>query len=120
MSLASLFLEAVGDNDFTFIIDAKIIFTEKSCLAGGISHSDSSLLGRLHITLEVASDSISHCDKVEFDIIKDIAVFSGEFQKLLGETVIVLLLLHSIVECRVAKVFFSVGYQERFQFYNIA
>lgn len=78
-------------------------------LSCGIANDNSSFLHTLYIALVVATNAVSNCDKREVGLIKGVASLGSKLDHALGELVVVLLLLHGVVESRVAKVFFSVG-----------
>ena len=94
----------------------KFFLRQESRLASGIANNDPSLLGRLHVGLEVTSDAVSDRNKVELLFIKDVSVFGSKFQQALSELVVVLLLLEGVVERRVAEVFLSIGHEKGFEF----
>jgi hypothetical protein len=97
----------------------QVFFRQESGLASRVSNNEASLLGRLDITLEVASNTISNRDKAKLGLIKDVAVFGCQFEQAFRELVIVLLLLDGVVESRVSKVFLSVGNEKGFKFYRV-
>ncbi len=78
-------------------------------LSCGIANDHAPFLHALYIALVVATNAVSNCDKREVSLIKGIASLSSKLDHALGELVVILLLLHCIVESRVAKIFFSVG-----------
>lgn len=110
----------IGSDDQTLLFGTlfKVFFGEQSSLAGGITDDDAAFLGGLNVRLEVATDSVSYSYKGELGLVKDIAMFCRQLEQPFGETVVVLLLLDSVVEGRMAEVFFSVSNQEGFKFCN--
>ena len=106
------------NNDLSFLFGTlfQIFFRQESSLASRVSNNETTFLGRLDITLEIASNPISHRDKAKLGVIKDVAVFGCQFEQAFRELVIVLLLLDCVVESRVSKVLLSIGNQKGFQF----
>jgi hypothetical protein len=80
----------------------QIFFREEACLACGISDNDAAFLRRLDVGLEVTPDAISHHGKRESFLVKDVAMLSGQLEEPFCETIVVLLLLDRVVECRMA------------------
>jgi hypothetical protein len=93
----------------------QVFLIQKSCLSCRVSHEDSALLRGLDVGLEIAPNAItdSHVGKVAG--IENVAMESAELQQFVRETIIVLLLLNRVVECRVTKVLFAIGHQETFE-----
>lgn len=81
----------------------------ESHLTSGIANDYASFLHTLYITLVVATDAVSNCDEREISFVKGVASLGSKLDHALSELVVVLLLLHGVVESRMAKVFFSVG-----------
>lgn len=83
--------------------------------SSGIANYYASFLHTLYITLVVATDAVSNCDEREISFVKGVASLGGKLDHALSELVVVLLLLHGVVESRMAKVFFSVGNKKFFK-----
>jgi hypothetical protein len=55
-------------------------------------------LGRLDKGLVIAANAIAHRDEVEVRRIENIPMLGSKFEKLLGQKIVVLFLLESVVE----------------------
>lgn len=97
----------------------KLIRGEESCLSSSVSDDNAPLFGRLDVGLEVATDPISNRYKAEFDVVEHVTMLCGQFQQTLCETVVVLLLLHSVVQGRVAEVLLSISNEESFELWKV-
>jgi len=66
----------------------------------------------LHVTLVVTSNTIPDCNKVEARLVKDVIVSSCNLKQTFCETVVEVLLLSSVVESRMTKVFRAISDEE--------
>jgi hypothetical protein len=94
-----MYLKLLRKDDLAFLLrtSLQIFFGQESSFASCVSDDDATLLGGLHIALEVATDTISYRYKAELGLIKHVAMLGRELEQALSETVVVLLLLNSIV-----------------------
>lgn len=88
---------------------------KKGRLASRVSHKDSSFLGGLYVGLVVTADTIPYRDKVEIFLVKDVPVFGRKLKQSIREVVIVLLLLYSVIQCRMSQIVFAISNEELFQ-----
>ena len=102
--------------NFSLGLSAALEFfrAQKARFSGRIPDYDSALFRWLYITLEIATNSISHCNKAKLGFIKDISVFSCKLKHALGKLVVVLLLLDCVVKGGMPEIFFSVCNQKSF------
>ena len=101
--------------DNTTSIADKIIVLDEPGFSSRVSHENAALLGRLYVGLVVTPNAISHRDKGELGSVKEVSVFGGKVQELVGQAIVILLLLYCIVEGRVTQVLLAIRNEELFQ-----
>jgi hypothetical protein len=102
-------LVGADDDAIVFIHAAFRSFViEEARLSSSIAHQNSSLLGALNKALVVTSDAIAYRDEAKLSFIKHVAEFRRDFEKIICQAVVVLLLLERVVESRVAEVLFTI------------
>jgi hypothetical protein len=108
---------SVGRKDASRLTCAllEVVFGQETRFTSRVTHEDSALLRRLYIRLEVASDTVTDRHETEFLLVKDVSVLGCQLKELFRQAVVILLLLHRVVESRVAKVLFAVRNQKGFE-----
>jgi hypothetical protein len=105
----------VGANDDAIVfIDAAFqsFVIQEARLSSSIAHQNTSLLGALDKALVVTSDAIAYRDEAKLSFVKHVAELRRNFEKILCQMVVVLLLLERIVESRVAEVLLTIRDQK--------
>lgn len=92
---------------YTFL---KLLLRYQSCFPCGIPDKNTSFLHTLNVGLVVASDPISNSSEREFSIVEAIATFGGQLDHTERETIVILLLLHSVVEGTVSEILVAIGW----------
>jgi len=103
----------------TCLPSTQLLICQQSSLTSGVTHENSSFLGRLDHRLVVAANSVADRDKLEFALIKHVSMICSKLQESFCQLVVVLLLLDSVVESRVAQVLFAIGNKELFKLYKM-
>ena len=73
--------------DNTTSIADKIIVLDEPGFSSRVSHENAALLGRLYVGLVVTPNAISHRDKGELGSVKEVSVFGGKVQELVGQAI---------------------------------
>jgi hypothetical protein len=102
-------LVGADDDAIVFIHAAFRSFViQEARLSSRIAHQNPSLLGALNKALVVTSDAIAYRDEAKLSFIKHVAKLRRNFEKIICQAVVVLLLLERVVESRVAEVLLTI------------
>jgi len=82
------------------------------CFGFGVTHYNASFLRTLHVTLVVASNTIPDSNEVEARFVKDVIVSSCNLKQTFCEAVVEVLLLSSVVQSRMTKIFRAISNEE--------